>query len=189
MPKLSKLGRTAISPFVAYTRILQLRNPVKEAECGQSSTTGNNFSLSTSTLKGKEFFVPQTDVEFCDSYTTTLPRDDISHRHRLFFMGNEKHWRLMERRLNKMNVGLDFNVDSCLKWIKVLKRTEAFGCEIEERRVDELNRLATQVKEEVSRLATTDSAEGVVLESNDLVNRMADMAGDDVAQARSVLNS
>ena len=58
MPKLSKLGRTAISPFVAYTRILQLRNPVKEAESGQSSTTGTNFSLSTSTLKGKEFFVP-----------------------------------------------------------------------------------------------------------------------------------
>ena len=70
-----------------------------------------------------------------------------------------------------------------------MKRTEAFGCEIEERRSDELSRLASQVKEQVSRLATTDSGEGVVLESNDLVNRMADMAGDDVARARSVLNS
>ena len=143
MPKLSKLGRTAISPFVAYTRILQLHNPVKGAECGQSSTTGTKFSLSTSTLNGKEFFVPQTDGEFCNSYTTTLPRDDISHRHRLFFMGDEKQWRLMERRLNKMNVGLDFNVQSCLMWIKVSKRTEAFGCEIEERGLDELDRLAS----------------------------------------------
>ena len=87
MPKLSKLGRTAISPFVAYTRILQLRNPVKDAECGQSATTGTNFSLSTTAVRGKEFFVPQTDAEFCGSYKTTLPRDDITHRHRLFFMG------------------------------------------------------------------------------------------------------
>ena len=83
---------------------------MKDADCGQSSTTGTNFSLSTSTLKGKEFFIPQTDGEFCDSYTTTLPRDDIGNRHRIFFMGNEKHWRLMERRLNKKNIGLDFNV-------------------------------------------------------------------------------
>ena len=88
MPKLSKLGRTAISPFVAFTRILQLRNAVKDAECGQTSTTGTNFSISTATMRGKEFFVPQTDSEFCESYNTTLPRDDITHRHRLFFMGN-----------------------------------------------------------------------------------------------------
>ena len=126
MPKLSKLGRTAISPFVAYTRILQLRNPVKDAECGQSATTGTNFSLSTTALRGKEFFIPQTDGEFCGSYKTTLPRDDITHRHRLFFMGNEKQWRFMERRLNKMNVGLDFDVHNCMQWLKVLKRTEAF---------------------------------------------------------------
>ena len=71
----------------------------------------------------------------------------------------------------------------------MLKRTEAFGCEIEERRLDELDRLASQVKEQICTLATTDSAQGVVLEDNDLVNRMANMAGDDVARARSILNS
>ena len=189
MPKLSKLGRTAISPFVAFTRILQLRNPVKDAECGQTSTTGNSFSISTTALKGKEFFIPQTDGEFCSSFKNTLPRDDITHRHRLFFMGNEKEWRLMERRLNKMNIGLDFNVQNCIKWIKLLKRTEAFGSEIELRRNEELNRLASQVREQVSSLSSTDSDHGIVLESNDLVGRMADMAGDDVARARSILNS
>jgi ribosomal protein S12 len=70
-----------------------------------------------------------------------------------------------------------------------LKCTEAFGCEIDEWRLDELNRLASQVKEQVSSLASTDSAQGVVLEDNDLVNRMANMADDDVARARSILNS
>ena len=88
-----------------------------------------------------------------------------------------------------MNVGLDFDVANCMKWIKVLKRTEAFGCDIELRRLDELDRLASQIRQKVSRLSSTDSVDGVVLESNDLVSRMADMAGDDVAQARSVLNS
>ena len=88
-----------------------------------------------------------------------------------------------------MNVGLDFDVENCMKWIKVLKRTEAFGYEIELRRVEELDRLASQVREKVSSLSTTDSPDGVVLENNDLVHRMADMAGDDVARARSVLNS
>ena len=63
-----------------------------------------------------------------------------------------------------MNVGLDFNVENCMKWIKVLKRTEAFGCEIELRRVEELERLASQVRERVSSLSTTDSADGVDIE-------------------------
>ena len=80
-----------------------------------------------------------------------------------------------------MNVGLDFNVTNCMKWLKLLKRTEAFGCEIELRRLDELNRLASQVREKVSNLSTTDSADGIVLENNDLVHRIADMGGDDVA--------
>ena len=88
-----------------------------------------------------------------------------------------------------MNVGLDFDVHNCMQWLKVLKRTEAFGCDIELRRLDELNRLASQVREKVSNVSTTDSADGIVLENNDLVHRMADMGGDDVARARSVLNS
>ena len=90
MPVLGRVGRTAISPFVAFTRILQLRNPVKDAACGQQATTGTNFSISTDTTKGKEFFIAANDDEFCESYKTSLPRDDVASRLRLFFMGNEK---------------------------------------------------------------------------------------------------
>ena len=90
MPVLGRVGRTAISPFVAFTRILQLRNPVKDAECGQQATTGTNFSIGTDTTKGKEFFIAANDDEFCESYKTSLPRDDVASRLRLFFMGNEK---------------------------------------------------------------------------------------------------
>ena len=88
-----------------------------------------------------------------------------------------------------MNVGLDFDVGNCIKWLKLLKRTEAFGCDIELRRLEELDRLASQIREKLSRLSTTDSADGIVLENNDLVHRMSDMGGDDEARARSVLNS
>ena len=34
MPALTKVGRTAISPFVAFVRILQLRNPIKGVDSG-----------------------------------------------------------------------------------------------------------------------------------------------------------
>ena len=90
LPVLGRVGRTAISPLVAFTRILQLRNPVKDAEFGQQATSGTNFSISTDTIKGKEFFVAMNDDEFCESYKTSLPRDDVASRLRLFFMGNEK---------------------------------------------------------------------------------------------------
>ena len=59
MPALTKVGRTAISPFVAFTRILQLRNPIKGVDSGQQATSGVNFSIGTDTVKGKEFFVPR----------------------------------------------------------------------------------------------------------------------------------
>ena len=90
LPKLQRVGRTAISPFVAFIRILQLRNPVKGADSGQQATSGVNYSIGTETVKGKEFFVPQDDVDFCKSYRTSLPRDDVASKHRIFFMGNDK---------------------------------------------------------------------------------------------------
>ena len=90
LPVLGRVGRTAISPFVAFTRILQLRNPVKDAACGQQATTGSNYSIGTETINGKEFYMAMNDDEFCESYKTSLPRDDIASRLRIFFMGNEK---------------------------------------------------------------------------------------------------
>ena len=72
-----------------------------------------------------------------------------------------------------MNVGLDFDVHNCMRWLKVLKRTEAFGCDIELRRLDELDRLASQVRRKVCRLTTTDSVDGIVIENNELVSRIA----------------
>ena len=114
MPVLTKVGRTAISPFVAFVRILQLRNPIKGVDSGQQATSGMNFSIGTETAKGKEFFVPLDDVEFCKSYATSLPREDVASKHRIFFMGDDKQWSFMARRLNRMNIGLDFNIDHSL---------------------------------------------------------------------------
>ena len=42
----------------------------------------------TDIMKGKEFFITANDDEFCKSYKTSLPRDDVASRLRLFFMGN-----------------------------------------------------------------------------------------------------
>ena len=114
MPSLSKIGRTAISPFVAFIRILQLRNPIKNVDSGQQATSGVNFSIGTDTVQGKEFFVPMDDIEFCKSYATSLPREDVANKHRIFFMGDDKQWNFMARRLNRMNIGLDFNIDHSL---------------------------------------------------------------------------
>ena len=87
MPKLTKIGRTSISPFVAFIRILQLRNTIKDVDCGQKATSGVNFSIGTDTVKGKEFYVPMDDIDFCKSYVTSLPRDDVASKHRIFFYG------------------------------------------------------------------------------------------------------
>ena len=114
MPALTKIGRTAISPFVAFVRILQLRNPTKDVDSGQQATSGVNFSIGTDTVKGKEFYVPLDDIEFCKSYATSLPREDVASKHRVFFMGDDKQWNFMARRLNRMNIGLDFNIDHSL---------------------------------------------------------------------------
>ena len=114
LPKLTKIGRTSISPFVAFIRILQLRNTIKDVDCGQQATSGVNFSIGTDTVKGKEFYVPMDDIDFCKSYVTSLPREDVASKHRIFFVGNDKQWNFMARRLNRMNIGLDFDVADSL---------------------------------------------------------------------------
>ena len=114
MPKLTKIGRTSISPFVAFIRILQLRNTIKDVDCGQQATSGVNFSIATDTAKGKEFYVPADDIDFCKSYVTSLPREDVASKHRIFFMGNDQQWNFMARRLNRMNIGLDFDIADSL---------------------------------------------------------------------------
>ena len=165
LPVLGRVARTAISPFVAFTRILQLRNPVKDAGCGQQATSGTNFSISTDTMNGKEFFITANDDEFCESYKTSLPRDDVASRLRLFFMGNEKQWKYAERQLNKSNVGLDFDAADCLEWVDLLKRTEVFGDDIVRKRADELERLLSTLREKLRRTTTAHSVDGVVLEA------------------------
>ena len=114
MPALTKIGRTAISPFVAFVRTLRLRNPIKDVNSGQQATSIVNFSIGADTVEGKEFFVPLDAVEFCKSYATSLPREDVASKHRIFFMGDDKQWSFMVRRLNRMNIGLDFNIDHSL---------------------------------------------------------------------------
>ena len=190
MPALTKIGRTAISPFVAFVRILQLRNPIEGVDSGQQATSGANFSIGTDAVKAKEFFVPEDDVDFCKSYVTSLPRDDVASKHRIFFMGDDKQWNFMARRLNKMNIGLDYNIDQCLSWIDLLKRTEVFHSEIVCKRGDELERIAFETKKRLSNLRTTTaSVDGVILENNNLLKQVADFSSDDVAGARSVINS
>ena len=71
MPSLTKIGRTAISPFVAFVRILQLRNPIKDVDSGQQATSGMNYSIGTDTVKGKEFYIPLDNIDFVNP--TQLP--------------------------------------------------------------------------------------------------------------------
>ena len=189
LPVLGRVGRTAISPFVAFTRILQLRNPVKDAACGQQATSGTNSSIATDTMKGKEFFIAADDGEFCESYKTSLPRDDVASRLRLFFMGNEKQWKNTERQLNKTNIGLDFDADDCLQWINLLKRTEVFGDDIVSKRGNELEILLSTLREKLRKTTTAQSTEGVILEESDIASKMAAMSSDDVAKARGMVDS
>ena len=66
------------------------------------------------TVKGKEFYVPMDDIDFCKSYVTSLPREDVASKHRIFLIGNDQQWNFMARRLNRMNIELDFNIDHSL---------------------------------------------------------------------------
>ena len=128
------------------------------------------------------------DSEFCESYKTSLPRDDVASRLRLFFMGNEDQWKNTERKLNRMNIGLDFDADDCLQWIDLLKRTEVFGGDIVAKRADELENLLSTLRDKLQRTTTTHSVDGVVLEGSGIASKMAEMSSDDVAKARGMID-
>ena len=87
---MTKIGRTAISPFVAFVRILQLRNPIKDVDSGQQAISGMNFSIGTDSVNGKEFYIPLDNIDFCKSYATSLPREDVASKCRIFSLGDDK---------------------------------------------------------------------------------------------------
>ena len=103
LPKLNAVGRSAIAPFTAFTRIRQVRNSSGIPGAAQSKSLGHSLSRESNEISGKDFFVPLTDEEFSKSFQTELPRDDIASLHRLFFMGNINNWSSMESRLNAEN--------------------------------------------------------------------------------------
>lgn len=88
LPQLNHVERTAIAPFVAFTKVTQLRTPSQFYDSSQSSMTGTGFSVPTEELNGKEFIIPLQNNEFVESFTRELPRDDVASRHRIYFMGN-----------------------------------------------------------------------------------------------------
>ena len=92
LPKLSSCGRTAISPFVAYTIIRQLRCSRYLKGSAQHSSKGSKFSIPTDEVAGKDFVIPLLHDEFINSFQKDLPRDNIAERHRVLFLGNEWEW-------------------------------------------------------------------------------------------------
>ena len=57
-------------------------------------------------------------------------------------------------KLNKMNVGLDFNAADCLEWIDLLKRMKVFSDDIVGKRADELENLLSILRDKLSRTTT-----------------------------------
>ena len=117
LPKLNSCGRTAISPFTAFTKITQLRSSKHLPGSAQSSTSGSKFSIPSKAIAGKEFFIPLSHDEFVKPHRTKLPREDVALRHRIFFLGNLKNWKSMESTLNFQNRGHLFDADLCYKWL------------------------------------------------------------------------
>ena len=66
--KLSNSGRTAISPFTAYTIIRQLHSSKHLPDSSQHSTKGSKFSVPTDEIGSKEFCIPLSHEEFVNSY-------------------------------------------------------------------------------------------------------------------------
>ena len=65
-----------------------------------------------------------------------------------------------------------------------------FRSDIVLKRGDELERIASETKQKLSNVtATPDSVDGVVLENNSLLKRVADESTDDVAGARTVITA
>ena len=126
LPKLNAVGRSAIAPFTAFTRIRQVRNSSGIPGAAQSKSVGHSLSRESNEMSAKDFFIPLTDEEFSKSFQTELPRDDIASLHRLFFMGNINNWSSMESRLNAQNKGMTFDAQETIMWIKTLQRTQVF---------------------------------------------------------------
>ena len=91
LPQLNHVERTAIAPFVAFTRVTQLRKASNLHGGSQSSMTGTGFSVPTEALTGKEFIIPLGNHEFVKSFSRELPRHDVASRHRIYFMGNQSN--------------------------------------------------------------------------------------------------
>ena len=189
MPKLSTIGRTAISPFVAFTKVTQLRSSSNLPASAQYSTTGSGFSVPTEEISGKEFVIPLSNNEFVQSFSRELPRDDVASRHRIYFMGNLSNWKSMEATLNKQNRGNTFDINACEKWLRVLQRTGALSSQFKIKRKRALSKLQKKILNRLQQTnKSTDSSAGVILEGSIRAKEMAEAISDDVAKARSLLD-
>ena len=185
VPKLSNCGRTAISPFVAYTIIRQLRSSRHLPDSAQHATKGSKFSIPSEEVAGKEFIIPLLHDEFINSFQKHLPREDVATRHRVLFLGNDKDWRSMESTFNRQNRGQSFNAFDCYNFLKLLKKTGALSEQFTVKRKGSLGLLQRKVEMEMStRTRTTDSSTGIVLETSQHVQQMENSCSDDVASAR-----
>ena len=190
LPKLSNCGRTAISPFIAYTIIRQLRTSRHLPGSAQHTTKGSKFSIPSEEVAGKEFVIPLLHDEFINSFQKDLPRENIAERHRVLFLGNENDWRSMESTLNRQNRGQYFNASDCYNFLKLLKKTGALSNEFSVKRKSCLGSLQRKVDMEMSRMSkTTDSSTGIVLETSERIHQMDTACSDDVAAARLIRES
>ena len=180
--KLNSCERTAIAPFVAFTKIKQLRSSKHLPGSAQSSTSGSKFSIPSKAIAGKDFYIPLSHDEFIKSHRKKLPRDDVAVRNRIFFLGNLKNWKSMESTLNFQNKGHSFDAELCYKWLCVLKRTGALSSEYILRRRKSLSKLQRKISTELfSTSTTTNSSVGVVLQESKNAKEMDSACTDDVA--------
>ena len=113
LPKLSSCGRTAISPFVAYTIIRQLRCSQYLPGSAQHCSKGSTFSIPTDEVVGKDFVIPLLHDDFINTFQKELPRENIAERHRVLFLGDNNDWKSMEATLNRQNRGQSFDALEC----------------------------------------------------------------------------
>ena len=188
LPKLNAVGRSAIAPFTAFTRIRQVRNSSGIPGAAQSKSVGHSLSRESNEISGKDFFVPLTDEEFSKSFQSELPRDDIAALHRIFFIGNINNWSSMESRLNAQNKGLTFDAQETIDWIKTLQRTQVFDEGFVLRRASAIEEIERKVNRELSAVTDMSSSTGIVVDDSEIVNRMAKVNEDDVGRARQTVD-
>ena len=92
-----------------------------------------------------------------------MPRDDMASLHRIFFLGNDSNWRLMEARLNAENRGQSFNAKNCTTWIKVLLRTQAFSESFVLRRKTVIDRIEREVNAQLRKVTVFTLKLGLLL--------------------------